>query len=189
MDTEMAFEFVLMLLIVFFGALALRQQVKKAEIGKGSLDEVILELMDHYQFLRDHREELGVRVFAFGPAWEAGGDRFRNAPLALAVSILDEKGKKREGAGPLGMEVLEAGGRYHYQLTSELEEKLSDAELNALLSRLMKGLEKRFPDDMASLGPACLTMVADGKKALDHLEAVRRKRAGEGRKARRDLLD
>lgn len=180
----MIFEFVLMLLIVLFGALALRQQVKKAQIGKGSLDEAIHALLDHYQFLRDHREELGVRVFAFGPAREVRGDRIHTAQKALAVSILDEKGTEREKAGPLGMEVLEAQGKFHYQMTTELEEKLSDAELNAFLSRLMKALEKRYPDDMASLGPACLTIVADGKKALDHLEAVRRKKAAASRARR-----
>ena len=41
----MAIEFTIMLLLVFFGALALLQQMKKNEVNAGSQDRVIKELL------------------------------------------------------------------------------------------------------------------------------------------------
>ena len=88
--------------------------------------------------------------------------------------MLDEKGRKREGAEDLGIEVVQAKDRYCYQISAQLDEKVSNAELTEILKRLMDQLEKRYPEDLASMGPAFITIVADGRKTLEHLEKLRR---------------
>ena len=148
----MAIEFTIMLLLVFFGALALLQQMKKNEVNAGS----------------------HTNVFAVGYAKKVQRDTLRDDPLALAVSVLDEKGRKREGAEDLGIEVVQAKDRYCYQISAQLDEKVSNAELTEILKRLMDQLEKRYPEDLASMGPAFITIVADGRKTLEHLEKLRR---------------
>ena len=119
----MAIEFTIMLLLVFFGALALLQQMKKNEVNAGSQDRVIKELLASYKTLRAHQEELNTNVFAVGYAKKVQRDTLRDDPLALAVSVLDEKGRKREGAGDLGIEVVQAKDRYCYQISAQLDEK------------------------------------------------------------------
>jgi hypothetical protein len=170
----MAIEFTIMLLLVFFGALALLQQMKKNEVNAGSQDRVIKELLASYKTLRAHQEELNTNVFAVGYAKKVQRDTLRDDPLALAVSVLDEKGRKREGAEDLGIEVVQAKDRYCYQISAQLDEKVSNAELTEILKRLMDQLEKRYPEDLASMGPAFITIVADGRKTLEHLEKLRR---------------
>ena len=153
----MAIEFTIMLLLVFFGALALLQQMKKNEVNAGSQDRVIKELLASYKTLRAHQEELNTNVFAVGYAKKVQRDTLRDDPLALAVSVLDEKGR-----------------RYCYQISAQLDEKVSNAELTEILKRLMDQLEKRYPEDLTSMGPSFITIVADGRKTLEHLEKLRR---------------
>ena len=74
----------------------------------------------------------------------------------------------------LGIEVVQAKDRYCYQISAQLDEKVSNAELTEILKRLMDQLEKRYPEDLTSMGPSFITIVADGRKTLEHLEKLRR---------------
>lgn len=162
---------VIFLLLAFFCAIAFMQHMKKEEVNSGSRDQVIKKLLSDYKTLREHADEIDANAFTIGPAREKHRGGLADNPKVLAVRILDEKGKKRDGAARLGMEVIETGGRHYYQFTTEPEEKLSDAEMTAILPRIKEKLERRYPNDLVSMAASYLTVVIDGKKLLDSLGA------------------
>ena len=85
------------------------------------------------------------------------------------MRILDDKGTRREGAEKLGMEVIQIKDRYFYQFTVELDSKMADAELSALLQRTKEKIEERYPDDFVGSAEGYITVVIDGKKVMEHL--------------------
>ena len=141
-------QLIIFLLLAFFCAIAFLQHTKKEQVKSGSMDKVIGKLLAGYKTLREHTDEIGTNAFAFGYAKERHKDGLADDKGALAVYVLDEKGKPRDGAAALGMEVIETGGRHYYQFTASLEEKISDAELTVILSRVKEKLEGRYPDDL-----------------------------------------
>ena len=141
----MSFAFVILVLMAFFCAVAFRQQLKRDKVNAGGQDELIKKVLSRYRKLRDN-------------------------PKALAVRILDEKGKRRDGATDLGMEVLEVKEQFFYQFPVELEKEMENAELVAVLTRIKQKIEERYPDDFVGRAPNYLTVVIDGKKLLKHLD-------------------
>ena len=167
-------EFILLLLVFLFGAFALMKHMKTQRVRSGALDQNLKKVLSAYKMLRSHQEDLGTNAFAIGSALtEEGGELTRDMGR-LSVRILDEKGKRREGAEALGMETVENGGKYYYQICEDLEEKLSFEELTAALVRLKDVLESKYPDELVSLADTYLTLVVDGKKLLQMLEKGRK---------------
>lgn len=166
----MIMEFVLLLLIFLFGAAAFMNHMKKSSINAGALDPVIKKLVSSYKTLRDNREVLETNAFSIGYGFREDRATLAEDREKIAVRILDEKGKERKRAEESGMEVLEIGGRYYYQIAQSLDGKLSHEELTALLVRIKDTLEARYPDELVSMAPSYLTVVVDGKKLLKMLE-------------------
>lgn len=167
-------EFILLLLIFLFGAFALMRHMKSQRVRNGALDRNLKKVLSAYRLVRSHQEELGTNAFAIGCAIkEDRGEPARDMER-LSVRILDEKGKRRDGAEALGMEEAEIGGKYYYQICEALEEKLSYEELTAALARLKEVLETKYPDELVSLADTYLTVVVDGKKLLQMLEKGRK---------------
>ena len=107
--------FAVLVLMVFFCAVAFMQQMKKDKINAGAQDQMIRKVLSRYRNLREHQDEVKANAFAIGPAKEAHKGGLRNKPSAMAVRILDDKGTRRDGAAELGMEVIEINGQYFYQ--------------------------------------------------------------------------
>lgn len=167
-------EFILLLLVFLFGAFALMKYMKTQRIRSGALDQNLKKVLSTYRMLRSHQEELGTNAFAIGCALKADRGELIRDMGRLSVRILDEKGKRREGAEALGMETVENEGKYYYQICEDLEEKLSFEELTAALVRLKDVLESKYPDELVSLADTYLTLVVDGKKLLQMLEKGRK---------------
>lgn len=166
-------QLVIMLLFAFFCAVAFMQYTKKEWINSGARDELIRQLLADYKILRNHTDDVGVNVFAIGYAMENHKGRLRDDDEALAVRILDEKGARRDGAAALGMDVIETGGRYFYQFPVRFQEKMSGAEMTAVLVRIKEKLEHRYPDDLVNIADTYITVVVDGKKLLAQITAGR----------------
>ena len=71
--------------------------------------------------------------------------------------------------GCLGMEVLQTRGKYCYQFPVELDSRMADAELSAVLQRTKEKIEERYPDDFVGRAVGYITVVIDGKKIMKHL--------------------
>ena len=155
--------FVILILMAFFCLIYLKQQVTKNSVNSGSRDPVIKKILSHYKNLREHQSEIKTNAFAIGYA-----KKDDNSDL-MAVRILDDKGTRREGAEKLGMEVIQIKDRYFYQFTVELDSKMADAELSALLQRTKEKIEERYPDDFVGSAEGYITVVIDGKKVMEHL--------------------
>ena len=162
--------FAVLILMVFFCAVAFMQQMKKDKINAGAQDQMIRKVLSRYRNLREHQDEVKANAFAIGPAKEAHKGGLRNKPSAMAVRILDDKGTRRDGAAELGMEVIEINGQYCYQFPVELEKEMENAELVAVLTRIKAKIEERYPDDFVGRAPDYLTVVIDGKKLLKYLD-------------------
>lgn len=162
--------FAVLILMVFFCAVAFMQQMKKDKINAGAQDQMIRKVLSRYRNLREHQDEVKANAFAIGPAKEAHKGGLRNKPSAMAVRILDDKGTRRDGAAELGMEVIEINGQYFYQFPVELEKEMENAELVAVLTRIKAKIEERYPDDFVGRAPDYLTVVIDGKKLLKYLD-------------------
>ena len=133
--------FVILVLMAFFAMIALQQQMTKKGVEAGSI----------------------------GYAQKRHGSELRDRMDALAVRILDDKGARREGAEKLEMQVIEIKGKYYYQLPIDLGLKMRDAELAAVLERTKQKIEERYPDDFVGKAVNYITVVIDGKKALNLL--------------------
>lgn len=165
--------FIILVLMVFFAVIYFMQQQKREKVNAGAQDKVIKKLLSHYKTLREHHEETGANAFVIGYAQQDRKGTLLDNPKALAVRILDEKGAKRDGAAALGMEVIETKGKYCYQFPVELENEVTSAELTAILARTKEKLEERYPDEFVGRAVSYLTVVIDGKKALDLLKENR----------------
>lgn len=165
--------FIILVLMVFFAVIYFMQQQKREKVNAGAQDKVIKKLLSHYKTLREHRDETGANAFVIGYAQQDRKGTLLDNPKALAVRILDEKGAKRDGAAALGMEVIETKGKYCYQFPVELENEVTSAELTAILARTKEKLEERYPDEFVGRAVSYLTVVIDGKKALDLLKENR----------------
>ncbi|MBQ9027207.1 MAG: hypothetical protein IJ110_00430 [Lachnospiraceae bacterium] len=165
--------FIILVLMVFFAVIYFMQQQKREKVNAGAQDKVIKKLLAHYKTLREHRDETGANAFVIGYAQQDRKGTLLDNPKALAVRILDEKGAKRDGAAALGMEVIETKGKYCYQFPVELENEVTSAELTAILARTKEKLEERYPDEFVGRAVSYLTVVIDGKKALDLLKENR----------------
>ena len=165
--------FIILVLMVFFAVIYFMQQQKREKVNAGAQDKVIKKLLAHYKTLREHRDETGANTFVIGYAQQDRKGTLLDNPKALAVRILDEKGAKRDGAAALGMEVIETKGKYCYQFPVELENEVTSAELTAILARTKEKLEERYPDEFVGRAVSYLTVVIDGKKALDLLKENR----------------
>ncbi len=161
--------FVVLILMAFFCVIAFRQQMTKNSVNSGSRDPVIKKLLSYYKKLRGQQSEIKANAFAIGYAKKERKGNLEDDNSKMAVSILDEKGTRREGAENLGMEVIETKGKYHYQLSVELDSKLADAELSAVLQRTKEKIEERYPDDFVGRAEGYLTVVIDGKTLMKHL--------------------
>ena len=161
--------FVILILMAFFCLIYLKQQVTKNSVNSGSRDPVIKKTLSYYRNLREHQSDIKTNAFAIGYAKkERKGNLEDNCDL-MAVRILDDKGTRREGAEKLGMEVIQIKDRYFYQFTVELDSKMADAELSALLQRTKEKIEERYPDDFVGNAVGYITVVIDGKKVMEHL--------------------
>lgn len=160
-------QFIILLLFVFFCAVALMQYTKKERVNAGAYDELIRQLLADYKTLRSHTDDIGTSAFAIGRARKKCRNGLKDDPELMAIRILDEKGEKRDGAAALGMDFIETDGRYYYQLTVEPMEPLSDVAMRAVLVRLKDKLERRYPDDLVSIADTYITVVAGGKKLLN----------------------
>lgn len=165
--------FIILVLMVFFAVIYFMQQQKREKVNAGAQDPVIKKLLSRYKTLREHHEETGANAFVIGYAQQDRKGTLLDNPKALAVRILDEKGAKRDGAAALGMEVIETKGKYCYQFPVELENEVTSAELTAILARTKEKLEERYPDEFVGRAVSYLTVVIDGKKALDLLKENR----------------
>ena len=165
--------FIILVLIAFFAMIALQQQMTKKGVEAGAKDGEIKMLLSYYKTLRDHQSEIKANAFVIGYAQKRHGSGLQDRYNALAVRILDEKGARREGAEKLGMEVIEVKGKYYYQFPVELENEVTSAELTAILARTKEKLEERYPDEFVGRAVSYLTVVIDGKKALDLLKENR----------------
>ncbi len=161
--------FAILILMVFFCAVAVRQQMIRNKVQEGSQDKVIKTLLVRYRTLREHHGELKANAFVIGNAQENYKGSLRDNPKALAVRILDDKGAQRDAAADLGMEVIEIKGRFFYQFPVEVENALSEVELGAVLAKTKEMIEARYPDEFVGRAPAYITVVIDGKKALKKL--------------------
>ena len=155
-------QLIILLLFVFFGAVAFMQYTKKVQVNAGAFDELIRQLLADYKTLRSHTDEIGTSAFAIGWAQKKHKKGLRDDTESLAIRILDEKGAKRDGAAALGMDIIEIGDRYYYQLPVKPKEQLSDALLTAILVRLKEKLERRYPDDLVNIADTYITVVAGG---------------------------
>ena len=164
--------FIILVLMVFFCMIALQQQMTKKSVDAGAKDAEIKQLLMYYRKLREHQSETKANAFAIGYAQRPGKGGLVDRYNALAVRILDEKGARREGAEKLGMEVIKIKDKYYYQYPIELGFKMRDAEMAAVLNRTKEKIEERYPDDFVGQAVGYITVVIDGKKALDKL-AVR----------------
>ena len=161
--------FAILILMVFFCAVAVRQQMIKNKVQEGSQDKVIKALLVRYKTLREHHGELKANAFVIGKAQENHKGSLRDHPKALAVRILDDKGAQRDAAAELGMEVIEIKGKVFYQFPVEVENELSEVELGAVLAKTKEMIEAKYPDDFVGRTPTYMTVVIDGKKALKKL--------------------
>ena len=91
----MSFAFVILVLMAFFCAVAFRQQLKRDKVNAGGQDELIKKVLSRYRKLRENQEAVNANAFVIGPAQEDHKGNLRDNPKALAVRILDEKGKRR----------------------------------------------------------------------------------------------
>ena len=149
--------FVILVLLAFFAMIALQQQMTKKGVEAGAKDSEIKMILSYYKILREHQSETKANAFVIGYAH------------ALAVRILDDKGTRREGAEKLEMQVIEIKGKYYYQFPIDLGLKMRDAELAAVLERTKQKIEERYPDDFVGKAVNYITVVIDGKKALNLL--------------------
>ena len=85
--------FAVLVLMVFFCAVAFMQQMKKDKINAGAQDQMIRKVLSRYKNLREHQDEVKANAFAIGPAKEAHKGGLRNKPSAMAVRILDDRGR------------------------------------------------------------------------------------------------
>ena len=168
-------QLIILLLFVFFGAVAFMQYTKKVQVNAGAFDELIRQLLADYKTLRSHTDDIGTSAFAIGWAQKKHKKGLRDDTESLAIRILDEKGAKRDGAAALGMDIIEIGDRYYYQLPVKPKEQLSDALLTAILVRLKEKLERRYPDDLVNIADTYITVVAGGRNLLNLIDASSRK--------------
>lgn len=168
-------QLIILLLFVFFGAVAFMQYTKKVQVNAGAFDELIRQLLADYKTLRSHTDEIGTSAFAIGWAQKKHKKGLRDDTESLAIRILDEKGAKRDGAAALGMDVIEIGDRYYYQLLVKPKEQLSDALVTAILVRLKEKLERRYPDDLVNIADTYITVVAGGRNLLNLIDTSSRK--------------
>ena len=168
-------QLIILLLFVFFGAVAFMQYTKKVQVNAGAFDELIRQLLADYKTLRSHTDEIGTSAFAIGWAQKKHKKGLRDDTESLAIRILDEKGAKRDGAAALGMDVIEIGDRYYYQLLVKPKEQLSDALVTAILVRLKEKLERRYPDDLVNIADTYITVVAGGRNLLNLIDASSKK--------------
>ena len=168
-------QLIILLLFVFFGAVAFMQYTKKVQVNAGAFDELIRQLLVDYKTLRSHTDDIGTSAFAIGWAKKKHKKGLRDDTESLAIRILDEKGAKRDGAAALGMDVIEIGDRYYYQLPVKPKEQLSDALMTAILVRLKEKLERRYPDDLVNIADTYITVVAGGRNLLNLIDASSRK--------------
>ena len=162
--------FVVLVLMVFFCAVAFRQQMKRDKVNAGEQDQLIRKILSRYRTLREHQDEVKTNAFVIGPAQEEYKGSLRNKRSTMAVRILDDKGTRRDGAAELGMEVIEIGGKYFYQFPVDQEKEMENAEYVAVLTRIKVRIEERYPDDFVGRAPDYLTVVVDGKKLLKYLD-------------------
>ena len=162
--------FVILILFAFFGFIALRQQMTRNSVNAGENDAVIKKLLSRYKMLREHQNEIGTNAFVIGKAQKCSGKSLRDDPDALSVRILDEKGRRRDGAAALGMDVIELNDKFYYQFPVELDVRMKDAELAAILARTKAKIEERYPDDFVGRAVDYITVVIDGKKVLSHIQ-------------------
>ena len=175
-------QLIILLLFVFFGAVAFMQYTKKVQVNAGAFDELIRQLLADYKTLRSHTDEIGTSAFAIGWAQKKHKKGLRDDTESLAIRILDEKGAKRDGAAALGMDVIEIGDRYYYQLLVKPKEQLSDALVTAILVRLKEKLERRYPDDLVNIADTYITVVAGGRNLLNLIDTSSRKGSKSKRK-------
>jgi flavin reductase (DIM6/NTAB) family NADH-FMN oxidoreductase RutF len=168
-------QLIILLLFVFFGAVAFMQYTKKVQVNAGAFDELIRQLLVDYKTLRSHTDDIGTSAFAIGWAQKKHKKGLRDDTESLAIRILDEKGAKRDGAAALGMDVIEIGDKYYYQLLVKPKEQLSDALVTAILVRLKEKLERRYPDDLVNIADTYITVVAGGKNLLNLIDVSSRK--------------
>ena len=168
-------QLIILLLFVFFGAVAFMQYTKKVQVNAGAFDELIRQLLADYKNLRSHTDDIGTSAFAIGWAQKKHKKGLRDDTESLAIRILDEKGAKRDGAATLGMDIIEIGDRYYYQMKVTPKEHLSDALMTAILVRLKEKLERRYPDDLVNIADTYITVVAGGKNLLNLIDASSRK--------------
>ena len=154
--------FVILVLMAFFAMIALQQQMTKKGVEAGSKDSEIKMILSYYKILREHQSETKANAFVIGYAQKRHGSELRDRMDALAVRILDDKGARREGAEKLEMQV-------YYQFPIDLGLKMRDAELAAVLERTKQKIEERYPDDFVGKAVNYITVVIDGKKALNLL--------------------
>ena len=168
-------QLIILLLFVFFGAVAFMQYTKKVQVNAGAFDELIRQLLADYKTLRSHTDDIGTSAFAIGWAKKKHKKGLKDDTESLAIRILDEKGAKRDGAAALGMDVIEIGDKYYYQLLVKPKEQLSDALVTAILVRLKEKLERRYPDDLVNIADTYITVVAGGKNLLNLIDVSSRK--------------
>ena len=168
-------QLIILLLFVFFGAVAFMQYTKKVQVNAGAFDELIRQLLADYKTLRSHTDDIGTSAFAIGWAQKKHKKGLRDDTESLAIRILDEKGAKRDGAAALGMDIIEIGDRYYYQLLVKPKEQLSEALMTAILVRLKEKLERRYPDDLVNIADTYITVVAGGRNLLNLIDASSRK--------------
>ena len=161
--------FVILILLVFFGAIAFKQQMTKNSVNSGSRDPIIKKLLSNYKKLREQQDQIKTNAFAIGYAKKERRGILEDDKTKMAVHILDEKGTRREGAENIGMDVIEIKGRYFYQIPVELDSEMTDAELSAVLQRTKEKIEERYPDDFVGRAVGYITVVIDGKKIMKHL--------------------
>ena len=161
--------FVILILMAFFCLIAFRQQMTRNSVNSGSRDPIIKKLLSHYKKLREQQDEIKTNAFVIGYARKDHRGSLEDDNSQMAVRILDDKGTRRDGAEKIGMEVIEIKGKYYYQLPVELDAKMSDAELSAVLQRTKEKIEERYPDDFVGSAVGYITVVIDGKKVMKHL--------------------
>ena len=57
-------QLIILLLFVFFGAVAFMQYTKKVQVNAGAFDELIRQLLADYKTLRSHTDDIGTSAFA-----------------------------------------------------------------------------------------------------------------------------
>ena len=145
--------FVILVLMAFFAMIALQQQMTKKGVEAGSKDSEIKMILSYYKILREHQSETKANAFVIGYAQKRHGSELRDRMDALAVRILDDKG----------------ADKYYYQFPIDLGLKMRDAEMAAVLERTKQKIEERYPDDFVGKAVNYITVVIDGKKALNLL--------------------